>query len=429
MEIVCSPVGVMDRDCLGQGMRDIVGAGFSEVMMDLSLYCTDREIEGGGRDRRHGQVCRVLQGANPLALQDEAEVFLQLTSGHGLHSTVAYMPYLLTDTKLGDCSALLKRLAKESILACRHVGCRYLVVRPLFSGVEKKELWDVNRAFYLGLVDVAKDAGVTILLENQCRSVNGHMVRGACSEPEEAAAWVDALNEACGEEWFGFCFHVGTASLCGMDLYGFATTVGARLKVLILSDTDGRTEGGFLPFTMVEKGTSKTDWSRLMSGLREIDFDGIMVLSLGDTVKAFPLSLRGEVLRLAKKIGQQFQEQLASDIDALLQRYPQRVLFGAGNLCRIYMRVFGEKYPPIFITDNNAKIWGTEICGLPVRSPAELSTISEDCAIVICNVFHHQSIRGQIEGMGLRNPALVLNDEYLFSSKKNVYEKGHDAKK
>ena len=86
-----------------------------------------------------------------------------------------------------------------------------------------------------------------------------------------------------------------------MDLHGFVTTVGARLKVLLLSDTDGRTEGGFLPFTMVEKGTSKTDWSRLMSGLREIGFDGAMVLSMGDTVKAFPLPLRGEVLRLAKK--------------------------------------------------------------------------------------------------------------------------------
>ena len=52
MEIVCSPAGVMDRDCLRQGVRDIAEAGFSEVMMDLSLYCTGREIEGGGRDSR-----------------------------------------------------------------------------------------------------------------------------------------------------------------------------------------------------------------------------------------------------------------------------------------------------------------------------------------------------------------------------------------
>ena len=89
------------------------------------------------------------------------------------------------------------------------------------------------------------------------------------------------------------------------------------------------------------------------------------------------------------------------------------------------MRVFGEKYPPLFITDNNAKIWGTELCGLPVKSPAELSNISKECAIVICNVFYHQSIRGQIEEMGLGNPVMVLNDEYLFSSKNKEY----DAKK
>ena len=84
------------------------------------------------------------------------------------------------------------------------------------------------------------------------------------------------------------------------------------------------------------------------------------------------------------------------------------------------MKVFGEKYPPLFITDNNAKLWGTELCGLPVKSPEELRSVSGDCAIIICNVFYYQSIRGQIQEMGLRNPVEIFHDEYLFSSKKNT---------
>ena len=93
-----------------------------------------------------------------------------------------------------------------------------------------------------------------------------------------------------------------------------------------------------------------------------------------------------------------------------MAKYPQRVLFGAGRMCRNYLLNYGEKYPPLFTCDNNPATWGTEVDGLPVKSPEELRKLPEDCAIFICNVYYRE-IETQLRDMGLPNPVAYFNDE------------------
>lgn len=410
MEIVCRSSGIVAAEYPRQGIGDMAKAGFGEMMLDLSSYCMKQDLEDFGKDKKKRKSAEVLTNISLLGsmVQKAAEHCRQC----GLGVTSMYGPVLRRDTKREDLNALLEKLTEEGIRLCGRQKAAYLVVPPLFAGVEKDDLWKVNRAYYLRLAKIAGEESVGILLENQARDVHGHLARGVCSDEQEAARWVDALNDACGEERFGFCLDAGTASLCGQNMYEFVKTMGRRLKIVVLRDINGMEETALLPFTGVGRGQSKTDWLSLIRGLRETRFDGKLTLFLEDTASAFSPLLRPQLLALAKSVGEYIRWQVG--LENVLAKHERRVLFGAGNMCRAYMKCYGEKYPPLFTCDNNKERWGTEFCGLEVHSPEDLKELSGEVAILICNIYYRE-IEQQLREMGLKNPIEYFNDEYLPS--------------
>lgn len=204
----------------------------------------------------------------------------------------------------------------------------------------------------------------------------------------------------------------GNCNLCGQNMYDFALTLGERLKAVILRDCDGNHDNALIPFTSAGQGQARTDWLSFIRGLRQIGFQGEMIISAGDTVNAFPFFLRPEILKLVKTVADYFKWQI--ELEQVLQKYPARVLFGAGNMCRNYMKCYGEKYPPLFTCDNDRSIWNTDFCGLKVRNPEVLKELPEDCAIFICNIYYKE-IREQLQSMGIKNPIEYFNDEYMPS--------------
>ena len=300
-------------------------------------------------------------------------------------------------------------LVLESIQICKEAGCKYLIVRPL---PVQTAAWEENKLFYLSLAEEAGKSNVTILLENQWRNLNGHLVRGTCSEAAEAAFWVDSLNQAAGEERFGFCMNVGTYNLCGQFMQEIAVQLGSRVKAVLLRDCNGQQENSMLPFTAVYSGQAQTDWLGLVRGLRESGFDGEMILDLADTAAVFSPILRPQLLTLAKAVAEYFKWQIG--IENTLKKYGSVVLFGAGNMCRNYMKCYGEKYPPLFTCDNNRALWGTIFCGLEIKAPESLADLPKDCAIFICNIYYRE-IEQQLREMHITNPIEFFNDEYMPS--------------
>ena len=284
-------------------------------------------------------------------------------------------------------------------------------MRPLFSGIERGSEWEANRIFYLGLADLAKQNDVMILLENQCLDVNGSLNRGICAESDEAVSWVDRLNAECGEERFGFCMDVGVCNLCGQNMREFAVSLGSRIKAVILRDCDGIRENAMLPFTCVDKEQFRTDWQNLIRGLREICFDGLLIMDFKSMTTAFSRFLRPGLIKFAQEIAEFFRWQIG--MKSVLKKYDTRVLFGAGNMCRNYMKCYGKKYPPLFTCDNNPKLWNTEFEGLQVKNPDELKTLPKDCGVIICNIFYRE-IENQLRAMGIENIG-YFNDEYMPS--------------
>lgn len=412
MNISCGLSGIVDIKHPGQGSHDIIGGGFQNIMLDISMLCSPDELENLGKPGRKRRKDETPISEHPEKLSDSAKEVLCQMLEKGVCVSAVTAPYLKRDTKRGDLSGRLEELAGKSIEICGRTGCKNLILRPLFAGIPEKELWETNKRYYLELAQEAKKNHVMILLSNQCRDMNGHLVRGVCSDGVEASDWVDALNEAAGEERFGFCVDVGICSLCGQNMYEFALALGERIKAVILRDCDGVNEGSLLPFTCVRRGQPQMDWLNLIRGFRKTGFDGELIMDFGDTAAAFSPILRPELVRMAKSVADYFKWQI--EIENLLKKYNTRVLFGAGNMCRNYMKCYGKEFPPLFTCDNNSARWGEAFEGLQIRPPEALKDLAPDCAIFICNIYYRE-IEEQLRKMGIDNPIEYFNDEYMPS--------------
>ena len=416
MNIVCSPDGIIHPPRPDQGAIDLSRVGFQNVLLDFSMCCSGHELEYFGQEYKKQK--EIADQEIPLVTEQPSgiglffEKMLDVCRRKALAVPIARTPFLLRNTKRTDLTERLFQIHAECIKFCGSIGCGRVIIRPVFSGILYGREWEVNKAYYLRLAPIAKEHHVMILLENQCKDQGGHLIRGICSDAVTAAGWVDTLNEEVGEECFGFCMDVGVCNLCGQDMREYALALGNRIKAVILRDCNGHQESSLLPFTCVCHGQPQTDWLGLIRGLREIGFDGDLILDLADTASAFSPLLRPQLLSLAKAVAEYFQWQIG--IENLLKKYKQIVLFGAGNMCRNYMKCYGEKYPPLFTCDNNQKVWGTNFCGLEVKAPDTLREIPRDCAVFICNIYYRE-IEQQLREMGVENPIEFFNDEYMPS--------------
>ncbi len=419
MNILCASSRLIWAKSPKKGIAGIRAGGFEEILLDLSSCCPPGELEDFGREKRKPKTGAgspkketVRLSEHPEKLQDYVRATLEECRNASVRVAAVRAPYPAGNTKRTDLEALLVRLAQESIQVCKQAGCRYLIVKPLFAGLARGEEWEANRRYYLGLADAVGQNDVMILLENQCRDQNGSLVRGICSDAEEAALWIDRLNAESGGGRFGFCMDVGACSLCGLDMREFAVSLKDRIKAVVLRDCDGIHENAMLPFTCLNAGQAQTDWLGLVRGLRESGFDDALIMDFGSMTAAFSQFLRPQLLRFAHSIAEFLKWQI--DMKNVLKKYKTRVLFGAGNMCRNYMKCYGEEFPPLFTCDNNRERWGTQFEGLTVRPPEACRGLPPDCAIFICNVYY-QEIEKQLRDMGISNPIEYFNDEYMPS--------------
>lgn len=423
MEVLCSANGIVSSRFPGQGLKDIAQAGFSGIpLAPIGHAYAEEAVEdwkAWAKLQRKAKKKTLYHGwfmDHPEKLEAALRPFGERCKALGLKMPLAVGPDLGIpsgrDEEKEDLREPIARLAEECIRVAASFGSRYLLTPPLGVGIGDEDAWAANRAYYLRLAACAKQYDVMLLLENRCRMISGHFVRGICSDERETASFIDALNEAVGEERFGFCMDVGACNLCGQNLHDFVLGLGRRLKAVILSDNDGSRMASLLPFSAAYQGQSQTDWLNLIRGLRTIQFDGLLILKFGDTAASFSPILRPQLMAFAKATGDYIRWQV--EMELLLRKYPSRALFGAGNMCRAYMKCYGEEFPPLFTCDNNKARWGERFCGLTVEPPERLCDLPPDAAIFICNVYYRE-IEEQLRGMGLSNPIEYFNDEYMPS--------------
>ncbi len=398
MDVVCSSSGLVSIKRPRVALTKIRKAGFEEFVLDFNSFT------GGIASKQHRE--------DTLAHWREwLQKYVTEIDGQGFRKRIAIAPHFVQKQEIPHMESLKTELVKECIKYAGEYGYEYIVVSP-FEGNSLEEVMSINTDFYLSLVEHAKEAGVMILIVNALRDLNGHPLRGFCSEPSQAVALVDKLNDAAGAEVFGFCLDIGVCNMVGQNMFYVVTALGERLKSLYLYDNDGVHNNRLMPFFAANGAGSQLDWLNLIRGLRSVRFDGPAILFFSSTLMALSPSLRQMFLEFAHKMAKYLEWQV--DMESTLDKYSTRVLFGAGNMCRAYMKCYGEKYPPIYTCDNNSKVWGIEFCGLTVHNPEDLRSLPVDCAIFICNSYYDE-IERQLREMGIKNPIERFNDEFMPS--------------
>lgn len=408
MEIIC--MGQAEGKKSSKFNTCLKTAGFQNMLLDLSLFCTGNELENKERifDRYiKGQYSDegIFISNEPERLEEAISKYhLPALNKNGWSVKIAKAPFLLRDSKRDDLYALMEQLAIESMKVSKKAGAEYIIVEPLPD--------NRNKEFFLALADKAKELEIKILIKNCYDSYNGHFVRGTFADGYSLAEFIDRLNQDCGDEIVGLCMDVGVCNVLGQNMYEFTSVLRDKIKAVVLRENDGVHDSSMLPFTCADKGQDKMDWLNLMRGLRAICFDGMLVVDFRDTMCAHSHLLWSNLAKFAFETIKYIEWQLS--IENTIRKYDMRVLFGAGNMCRAYMKCYGQEFPPLFTCDNNEKIWGTTFEGLTIKNPEELKNLPGDCAIFICNIYYDE-IEEQLRGMDIKNPIERFNDEFMPS--------------
>lgn len=415
-----------------QIFADLAQAKISGVVLPLGAYFYwDVDTEGINR-KREILPCqmKIDVDADYGALAAFAEPCLSAMQKYGLTAEVFDMPSLGGNLRQAEwieqlgwervCGAL--KYTQEAALrfAAKQGGRISFVHYILPPDMSNQEVDVFNREYYAWLGGLASELGISLLFTNQLDNVGGHIVRGSLADGREMAQWVDSLNAAVGTEVFGVNFHTGNANLCGQDMQMFIREVGHRLKAVTVCDNDGRHYASLLPFSTFRRGEYATDWLSLIRGMRDVDFDGSLIFEANDTIYGYSPLLRPHVLQLAKAVADYLAWQVSLELE--MKRHDKIVLFGAGNMCRNYMKNYGDKYPPLFTCDNNSARWGEMFCGLEIKNPQVLRDLPDDVCVFICNVYYRE-IEAQLRELGVKNIAF-FNDEYMPTFHYDRLERG-----
>ncbi len=87
-------------------------------------------------------------------------------------------------------------------------------------------------------------------------------------------------------------------------------------------------------------------------------------------------------------------------------------LFGAGDSLRIWVERFGMKDKIVCTFDNNSKMWGKESYGVEVRDPSKIPELYDENSRIIIVSLYHQEIGRQLEGMGIKDYYVYLDQYY-----------------
>jgi len=266
MKIGVQSSNILDRLGIDEGFKVIKEAGFDCVDMNIDHLYPGGDIVNGRPDVRfQGTDEEILEMCRP---------YKEAAEKYGISISQAHAPFpFYTKNEAGN--AYVMHAVKKCLMICEYLSCPYLIVHPCFLGygdqLDTEEEWRINMERYDELIPYAKKHHVGICLENMFGVHNGKVYAAICSNMEEAVCYIDELNERAGEEIFSFCFDIGHAVLCSVELTRAFEALGNRVKTLHVHDNDGRNDQHLFPFMGI------CDWNRFVEGMRSIDYQDVVI--------------------------------------------------------------------------------------------------------------------------------------------------------
>lgn len=296
---------ILDNVGIDEGFRLIHEAGFDCVDFNIDHCMSGKEIVSGEFSGFFDQdMEKILEAIRP---------YKEAAAKYGVTFGQAHAPFpTYVKDKPYNNEKVLDAL-KKCLAICAYVDCPYMIVHPAFfdynNRMDPDDEWDANIKLYSALIPDIRKYHVTVCLENMFTyNANGRKVYEAiCSDMNEAAAYIDELNDMAGEKCFAFCLDTGHALLLGKDIYTAIMQIGERLETLHIHDNDGKGDQHLAPYM------GCLDWKRFVKGLRDVGYQGALSFETFNTINVFDLELMPEVLRLIGATGRMFARRIDAE--------------------------------------------------------------------------------------------------------------------
>ena len=281
-----------------KGFQKIADAGFIRVDFDLNAFFINTSVYAG--------KLNVFFDKEIPELVDIFAKYKQAMNMFGLSPVQMQAPYPVYIPGNEKATAYMQgNVIPKSIIIAEVLGAPWVVIHPfkLQYSKGKEQERQINLEYFKMLVPLLKQCGVKVCLENLYEKIGKRITEGVCSDVEDAIWYIDTLNEYAGEELFGFCLDTGHLQLVKRDPYEFITKLGSRIKVLHLYENDGIDDIHQLPYTFGSNECGGADWEGVLSGLKEIGYQGTLNFDTFSAVDSFPVNLSEAVLKTIYNTG------------------------------------------------------------------------------------------------------------------------------
>ena len=254
------------------------------------------------------------------------------------------------------------------------------------------------------VADDIKKHQVAILIENgMAGSDKDGYVYNDFSDTGRIREIAEYGDDLCGVGMFGICVNVGYANLLARSVRLVIEGAGDYIGLVHVNDNDGFINEKQMPYTYTRgRGDQTTDWYRIIGSLIRACYDGMLVFDTEGLFNRTPKIIVPAMLKMLRSIGGYWDSII--HFEDILNCGKKIILFGAGRMSSNYMYIWGDRYSPLFLVDNDSKKWGKKHCGVDVKSPNEILNVPENERLVLlCNARYEEI------GLQLRK----MNVEYI----------------
>jgi len=240
---------------------------------------------------------------------------LEYMKKYGITITQAHSPFPPDQPGRPEVLPYTIGIYQQMIRFCQKVGCPRLIIhgiskREPYPEIKQEEVDQLNDTMYTSLIPVLQECpDVMVCMENlftHPTQLGAGFWAGHCSNPYEAAAYIDKMNALAGRKAFGLCLDTGHLNLCRIPFCKYIPVLGDRIAALHIHDNMQNDDAHLMPYT------GNIHWEEFCEEMHKIGYAGDLSFETfaQTNLQRLPAQLCPQFLSTIHAIGTYFQSQI-----------------------------------------------------------------------------------------------------------------------
>lgn len=293
------------------GYRMIAEAGFEAVDWNLDHALSFSEVKAAEKLEELSIFEKSMDEI--LAYYDEE---LSAMKKNNLSITQAHAPFPADLPGRPEVLDYNIAIYDKMIHFCQIVGIPRLVIHGMskseqYPEISEEELKVLNDKMYSSLLDALRECpDVTVCMENlfaHLSQLGFGFWGGICSDPHEAAVYIDIMNQRAGRDnAFGLCLDTGHLNIARIPFCRYIPVLGKRIQCLHIHDNMQNDDAHLMPYT------GNVRWEEFVEEMRKIGYDKDLNFETFMQTKMcrMPAELCPQFLKIQWEIGNYFRNMI-----------------------------------------------------------------------------------------------------------------------